>query len=149
MGVDRLAQLEVRVALQQFHQHRRRPRWLFGAQGDGRCQDLWRKGADRALIGAGLGAQSVKAACPVERQIAAQGRNADAAAAGVRNLVRFAGDLAQARLQLAGVFGDEEFSPSYRILFDANTRHHLPTDTCAIIGSTLTRRLIKGYNPAK
>lgn len=45
--------------------------------------------------------------------------------------------------------GDEEFSPSYRILFDANTRHHLPTDACAIIGSTLTRRLIKGYNPAK
>jgi hypothetical protein len=44
--------------------------------------------------------------------------------------------------------GDEEFSPSYRILFDANTRHHLPTDACAIIGSTLTRWLIRGYNRA-
>lgn len=42
--------------------------------------------------------------------------------------------------------GDEDFPPSYRILFDANTRHHLPTDACAIIGSTLTRRLIRGYN---
>lgn len=45
--------------------------------------------------------------------------------------------------------GDEDFPPSYRILFDANTRHHLPTDACAIIGSTLTRWLLKGYNPAK
>lgn len=45
--------------------------------------------------------------------------------------------------------GDEDFPSSYRILFDANTGHHLPTDACAIIGSTLTRRLIKGYNPAK
>jgi hypothetical protein len=42
--------------------------------------------------------------------------------------------------------GDEDFPPSYRILFDANTRYHLPTDACAIIGSTLTRRLVRGYN---
>lgn len=40
--------------------------------------------------------------------------------------------------------GDEDFPPSYRILFDGNTSHHLPTDACAIIGSTLTRRLIRG-----
>ena len=31
----------------------------------------------------------------------------------------------------------------YRILFDGNVCHHLSTDGCAIIGSTLTRRLIK------
>lgn len=42
--------------------------------------------------------------------------------------------------------GDEDFSPSYRILFDANTRHHLPTDACAIIGGSLTRRLIREHN---
>ncbi len=38
--------------------------------------------------------------------------------------------------------GDEDLPPSYRILFDAHTSHHLPTDACAIIGSTLTRRLL-------
>lgn len=41
--------------------------------------------------------------------------------------------------------GDEDFPPSYRLLFDANTCHHLPTDACAIIGSTLTRRLIQEH----
>ncbi len=45
--------------------------------------------------------------------------------------------------------GDEEFPPSYRILFDANTRYQLPTDACAIIGSTLTQQLVKRYNLAK
>lgn len=39
--------------------------------------------------------------------------------------------------------GDEDFAPSYRILFDKNINHQLPTDACAILGSTLTRRLIK------
>ncbi len=38
--------------------------------------------------------------------------------------------------------GDEDFSASYQILFDANVSHHLPTDACAIIGSNLTHRLI-------
>ena len=39
--------------------------------------------------------------------------------------------------------GDEDFPPSYRALFDANVRYQLPTDACAILGSTLTQRLIK------
>jgi len=39
--------------------------------------------------------------------------------------------------------GDEDFPPSYKILFDANTRHHLPTDACAIMGGLLTRRLLR------
>jgi hypothetical protein len=39
--------------------------------------------------------------------------------------------------------GDEDFPAAYQILFDANASHHLPTDACAILGSTLTRRLIK------
>lgn len=38
--------------------------------------------------------------------------------------------------------GDEDFSATYQILFDANISHHLPTDACAIIGSNLTVRLI-------
>jgi hypothetical protein len=29
------------------------------------------------------------------------------------------------------------------VLFDAAARHYLPTDAYAILGSTLTRRLIK------
>ena len=39
--------------------------------------------------------------------------------------------------------GDEDFPSSYRILFDANAHHHLVTDAYAILGSNLTRRLIK------
>jgi hypothetical protein len=41
--------------------------------------------------------------------------------------------------------GDEDFPPSYRILFDAAAGHHLPTDACAILGSALTRQLIENY----
>ncbi len=41
-------------------------------------------------------------------------------------------------------FGDEEISPAYRILFDAQVPHHLPTDGCAILGSRLTSMLLKG-----
>lgn len=42
--------------------------------------------------------------------------------------------------------GDEEFPPSYRMLFDSNAHHHLVTDAYAILGSNLTRRLIKLKN---
>jgi len=42
--------------------------------------------------------------------------------------------------------GDEDFPPSYRMLFDANAHHHLVTDAYAILGSHLTRRLIKIKN---
>jgi hypothetical protein len=42
--------------------------------------------------------------------------------------------------------GDEDFPPSYRILFDSNAHHHLVTDAYAILGSNLTRRLIKAKN---
>lgn len=38
--------------------------------------------------------------------------------------------------------GDEDFPSSYKLLFDAHTSHHLPTDACAILGSMLTRRLL-------
>jgi hypothetical protein len=40
--------------------------------------------------------------------------------------------------------GDEEFTASYQILFDANACHRLPVDVCAILGGKLARRLIKG-----
>jgi len=39
--------------------------------------------------------------------------------------------------------GDEEFPTSAKLLFDASAGRHLPTDVCAILGSTLTRRLIR------
>jgi hypothetical protein len=41
--------------------------------------------------------------------------------------------------------GDEDFPPSYQILFDAAAPHHLPTDGCAIVGSSLTRRLLAAH----
>ncbi len=39
--------------------------------------------------------------------------------------------------------GDEDFPASYNVLFDAAAGHHLTTDACAILGSTLTKMLIK------
>ncbi len=39
--------------------------------------------------------------------------------------------------------GDEDFPTRYQVLFDASISHHLPTDGCAILGSTLVRRLLK------
>ena len=38
--------------------------------------------------------------------------------------------------------GDEEFPSSAQILFEASACHYLTTDACAILGSTITRRLI-------
>jgi len=49
------------------------------------------------------------------------------------------------RVPLLAVFwlGDDEFPSSFQILFDGSASHYLPTDAYAILGSTLTRRLIK------
>jgi len=38
--------------------------------------------------------------------------------------------------------GDEEFPPSYKILFEDIADDHLPTDVCAILASMLTGKLI-------
>ncbi|MEN8097933.1 MAG: DUF3786 domain-containing protein [Chloroflexota bacterium] len=38
--------------------------------------------------------------------------------------------------------GDDEFKASAKILFDRWANHHLPTDGCAVMGSTLVRLLI-------
>ena len=51
--------------------------------------------------------------------------------------------LPRVRLLAVGWQGDEDFPPSYRVLFDGNSHHHLSTDACAILGSTLTRRLMR------
>ncbi len=37
--------------------------------------------------------------------------------------------------------GDDEFPPSYKILFEDTTDYHLPTDACAILASMLTGKL--------
>jgi len=39
-----------------------------------------------------------------------------------------------------------DFPPAFQLLFDSSASHYLPTDACAILGSTLTRRLIKLSN---
>lgn len=41
--------------------------------------------------------------------------------------------------------GDEDFASSIQILFDSSANHYLPTDAYAIIGSTITRRLLAAY----
>ncbi len=45
-------------------------------------------------------------------------------------------------LLVAYWLGDEDFPSSARVLFDASAGNHLPTDACAVLGSTLSRRLI-------
>ncbi len=42
--------------------------------------------------------------------------------------------------------GDEEFPSRCQVLFDGAASHYLPTDAYAILGSALTRRLIKAKN---
>ena len=39
--------------------------------------------------------------------------------------------------------GDEDFPSSCKILFDGFATHYVPIDACAIIGSTLTRKILK------
>ncbi len=51
--------------------------------------------------------------------------------------------LPRVSLVVAAWLGDEDFPPSYRILFDASAGHHLTTDALAILGSVLTRKLLK------
>jgi hypothetical protein len=51
--------------------------------------------------------------------------------------------LPHVRLLVTCWLGDEDFPPSYRVLFDAAAGHHLSTDSYAILGSMLTRRLVK------
>lgn len=43
--------------------------------------------------------------------------------------------------------GDEDFPTSIKILFDSSARHYLPTDAYAILGSSLTRKLISAAGP--
>jgi hypothetical protein len=39
--------------------------------------------------------------------------------------------------------GDEDFPSSCKVLFDSSVTHYLPVDACAILGSSITHRIIK------
>ena len=49
------------------------------------------------------------------------------------------------RVTVACWQGDEELPSSYRVLFDATLPRRLPTDVCAVLGSTITQRLIEAH----
>ena len=49
------------------------------------------------------------------------------------------------RVTVACWQGDEDFPSSYRVLFDAALAQHLPTDAGAVLGSTITQRLIAAH----
>jgi len=51
------------------------------------------------------------------------------------------------RVALLAVYweGDDEFPPSYKVLFEDIVDKHLPTDGCAILGSMLTGKLIQEH----
>ena len=53
------------------------------------------------------------------------------------------------RLAVVCWLGDDEFPPSYRILFDESAGHHLSADGCAIVGSMLAKRLIKAKHEVR
>jgi len=53
------------------------------------------------------------------------------------------------RVTVACWQGDEDFASSYRVLFDASLANHLPTDAGAVLGSTLTHRLIAAHRGRK
>ncbi len=42
--------------------------------------------------------------------------------------------------------GDEEFASSAQVLFDRSASHYLPTDAYAILGSTITRKILTALN---
>ena len=46
-------------------------------------------------------------------------------------------------LMLTYWLGDEDFPSSCKVLFDSSAAHYLPIDGCAILGSTLTGRVIR------
>lgn len=46
-------------------------------------------------------------------------------------------------LMLTYWLGDEDFPSSCKVLFDSSAIHYLPIDGCAILGSTLTGRVIR------
>ena len=52
-------------------------------------------------------------------------------------------------IQLVYWLGDEDFPSSCHILFDACARHYLAIDACAMLGSMLTKKLIKSYQIEK
>lgn len=74
---------------------------------------------------------------------AAEALNAQKGAIGNASFIFQA--LPRVPLLIAHWQGDEDFPASFQILFDESIPHYLPTDGCAILGSTLTRKLIKTY----
>ena len=52
------------------------------------------------------------------------------------------------RIAILAVYwkGDDEFPPSYKILFEDIADYHLPTDGCAILASMLTGKLVSEYS---
>lgn len=50
--------------------------------------------------------------------------------------------LPQAAILLVYWKGDDEFPPSYQLLFEDTVDYHLPTDACAILGSMLVGKLL-------
>ncbi len=44
--------------------------------------------------------------------------------------------------------GDEDFPSSCKALFDASAAHYLPAEACAIVGSMLKQKIIKGRKDA-
>ena len=55
------------------------------------------------------------------------------------------------RMDLLVVYhlGDEDFPSTCKLLFDANAGHCLPAEACAVLGSSLTQKILKQANNLK
>jgi hypothetical protein len=54
--------------------------------------------------------------------------------------------LPRMNLLLVYRLGDEDFPTTCKLLFDANAGHYLPTEACAILGSSLARNVRNKLN---
>ncbi len=57
--------------------------------------------------------------------------------------------LPKVSVQFVYWLGDEDFPSSCKILFDSRATHYIPIDACAIIGSAITKKIIKNFSAKK
>ena len=113
-------------------------KWVsFADLPDGRMYSAAFQGysGDEVVKTFGLNLDSFREAC-----LLADGREANLASASF-----IFQPLPHVPLMITYWLGDEDFSSSCKILFDASASHYLPIDACAILGSMLVHRLIHPY----
>jgi hypothetical protein len=109
-------------------------KWVsFADLPDGRMYNSAFQGYTGDLIAKSLDLDSFKSSCA----------NAGGQAINVGDASYIFQALPRVPLMLTYWLGDEDFPSSCKILFDSSATHYLPIDGCAILGSMLTKRIVK------